>query len=129
MLSIRRDNCSSYYFALPNVAQVVDFLLLHGNGMQDPARVAELVRQTRALGGAPKPVLYNEDDHYEFEKPRNNFLAAVSEHASWGFFDYRRKGESFDEGFQSVPVNWGISSDRKRQFFKLVEEITGSLSQ
>jgi hypothetical protein len=36
------------------------------------------------------------------------------------------KGESFDEGYQSVPVNWGISSPRKRGFFKLLAEITDS---
>src|SRR6266850_1901023 len=112
-----------------NVARVADFLLLHGNGMEDPARVAELVRQTRTFGGALKPVLFNEDDHYDFEEAGNNFLVAVSEHASWGFFDYRRKAEGFDEGYQSVPVNWGISSERKRQFFKLLAEITGSQSQ
>ncbi len=36
------------------------------------------------------------------------------------------KGEGFDEGYQSVPVNWGISSDRKRAFFRAVQEITGA---
>ena len=36
------------------------------------------------------------------------------------------KGEGFDEGYQSVPANWGISSDRKKGFFRLVAEITGA---
>ena len=35
------------------------------------------------------------------------------------------KGEGFDDGYQSVPVNWGISSERKRQFFSLLKEMTG----
>jgi hypothetical protein len=35
------------------------------------------------------------------------------------------KGEGFDEGYQSVPVNWGISSERKRGFFRLTADITG----
>jgi hypothetical protein len=35
------------------------------------------------------------------------------------------KGEAFDDGYQSVPVNWGISSARKRGFFNLLSEITG----
>lgn len=109
-----------------NVAAVADFLLLHGNGMRQPAAVAELVRKTRALSAKPKPILFNEDDHYDFDQPQNNFTAALSEHASWGFFDYRRKGESFDEGYQSVPVSWGISSERKRAFFRLLAEITDS---
>jgi hypothetical protein len=109
-----------------NVVAVADFLLLHGNGMSRPAAVAELARKTRALCAKPKPILFNEDDHYDFDQPTNNFTAAVSEHASWGFFDYRRKGEGFDEGYQSVPVNWGISSGRKREFFQMVAEVTGS---
>ncbi len=114
--------------ALPgtNVVAVADFLLLHGNGVSRPAAVAELVRKTRALSAKPKPILFNEDDHYEFDQPANNFVAAVSEHASWGFFDFRRKGEKFAEGYQSVPVNWGISSARKGGFFRLLAEITGS---
>ena len=109
-----------------NVAAVADFLLLHGNGMKEPATVAALVRQTRALSAKPMPVLFNEDDHYAFDQPTNNFTAAVDEHASWGFFDYRRQGEGLDEGYQSVPVNWAISSTRKREFFRLLAEITGS---
>jgi hypothetical protein len=109
-----------------NVVAVADFLLLHGNGMSQPAAVAELVRKTRALCANPKPILFNEDDHYDFAQPTNNFVAAVSEHASWGFFDFRRRGEGFDEGYQSVPVNWGISSERKREFFRFTAEITGS---
>jgi hypothetical protein len=103
-----------------------DFVLLHGNGVSNPDRIAEMVRQTRQMPAfAPKPILFNEDDHYGFEKPWNNFVAATSEHASWGFFDFRRKGEAFDEGYQSVPVVWGISSARKRGFFGLLREMTG----
>jgi hypothetical protein len=86
-----------------------------------------MVRQTRVVQGyTTKPILFNEDDHFDFDKPRNNFIAAVSEHASWGYFDFRMKDEGFDEGYQSVPVNWGISSERKKGFFRLVAEMTGS---
>lgn len=109
-----------------NVVRESDFLLLHGNGVKQPARIAEMVRQTRAVPGyRPMPILFNEDDHFDFDQPSNNFVAAVSEYASWGYFDYRMAGEGFDDGYQSVPVNWGISSDRKRGFFKLLSEITG----
>jgi hypothetical protein len=110
-----------------NVVRAADFLLLHGNGVSRPERIVELVRHTRAVPGyAPKPILFNEDDHFDFDQPVNNFLAAVSAGASWGYFDFRMKGEGFDEGYQSVPVNWGISSARKRGFFKLLAEITGA---
>jgi hypothetical protein len=113
-----------------NVVRVSDFLLLHGNGVTQPERIAEMVRQTRLLPGyTPKPILFNEDDHFNFDRPTNNFIAAVSEHASWGYFDYRMKGEGFDEGYQSVPVNWGISSSRKRGFFGLLDAITGTTAK
>ncbi len=110
-----------------NVVKVSDFLLMHGNGVKDPKRIAEMVRLARKIDGyRPMPILFNEDDHFDFDQPLCNFTSAVSEYASWGFFDYRMKDEGFDEGFQSVPVNWQISSDRKRGFFELLKEITGS---
>jgi hypothetical protein len=71
------------------------------------------------------PVVVNEDDHFDFDRPENNLTAALGEYASWGYFDFRMKNEGYDEGFQSVPANWGISSARKRGFFGLVSEITG----
>ena len=112
--------------ARPNVVEASDFLLLHGNGVNDPARIAEMVRQTRKVAGyRPMPILFNEDDHFDFDKPANNFGAAVAAYASRGYFDYRRKGEGFDEGYQSVPVNWTTSSARKRGFFKLLSGMTG----
>ena len=102
-------------------------ILLHGNAVSDPDRIAGMVRQTRAVAGyRGQPILFNEDDHFDFDRPQNNFVAAVGEHASWGFFDFRMSGEGFNDGYQSVPVNWGLSSPRKRAFFDLLAEITGS---
>jgi hypothetical protein len=117
---------------IPNepVVRASDFLLLHGNGVSEPEKIAAMVRTTRAVPGyTPKPILFNEDDHFNFDQPANNMTAAISEHASWGFFDYRMKGESFDDGYQSVPVNWRISSVRKRGFFQLLSEVTGAGSK
>jgi hypothetical protein len=101
-----------------NVVRASDFLLLHGNGVKDPTRITEMIKQTRAVAGyKPMPILFNEDDHENFDQPANNFAAAIADHVSWGWFDYRRKGEALEEGYQSPPVNWGISSARKRAFF------------
>jgi hypothetical protein len=109
-----------------NVVRVSDFLLIHGNGVKEPERIAQMVRQCRAVPGyRPMPILFNEDDHFDFEKPENNFQAALSEYASWGYFDYRMMGEGFNDGYQSVPVNWGISSARKKGFFEKLKEVTG----
>lgn len=111
-----------------NVIRVSDFILIHGNGVKDPARITEMVKQTREVKGyRPMPILFNEDDHFDFDKPSNNFVEAIMAYASWGYFDYRMKDEGFDEGYQSVPVNWGISSDRKKGFFNKLEEITGGM--
>ena len=111
---------------LENVVRSSDFLLIHGNGVKEPKRITEMLKQTRDVPGyQPMPILFNEDDHFEFDQPSNNFVAAVNGYSSWGYFDYRMKNEGYDEGYQSVPVNWGISSPRKRGFFKLLSEITG----
>ncbi|MBL9144018.1 MAG: hypothetical protein JNM99_10100 [Verrucomicrobiaceae bacterium] len=109
-----------------NVVRVSDFLLMHGNGVKDPNRITQMIKQARAVPGyRPMPILFNEDDHEGFDKVENNAAAAVAGHVSWGWFDYRRKGEDLQEGYQSPPVNWGISSERKRAFFDYIASITG----
>src|SRR6185436_5643873 len=102
-----------------------DFVLIHGNGVSDPNRIAEMVKKTRQLRGYfPKPILFNEDDHFNFDKPSNNFVAAISEYASWGYFDPGTN--NYADGYQSPPVNWGINTTRKRAFFNLLAEMTGA---
>jgi hypothetical protein len=110
-----------------NVVRAADFLLLHGNGVSDPKRIGEMVLQTRMVPGyKPKPILFNEDDHYDFEKPDNNFTAAVTAYASWGLYD--QGTNNYHDGFQSPPVNWSINTPRKTAFFRLVREMTGAVS-
>ncbi len=114
------------------VVAASDFLLLHGNGVTDPAFIAEMIAQTRALPSyRPMPIVFNEDDHFAFDQEENNFAVAVVNHASWGYFD---PGEGvggagahsdYVEGYQLVPVNWGINTPRKQQFFQMVAEIAG----
>ena len=110
----------------PEIIASSDFVLLHGNGVKDPERIKEmvaLVRQSESY--APKPILFNEDDHFDFDSESYNLLSATESYASWGYFDFRMKGEDYNSGFQSVPVDWTISSDRKRAFFNKLKEITG----
>ncbi len=109
----------------PNVVRASDFILLHGNGVSDPKRISAMVAQTRKLEGyRPMPILFNEDDHFRFEEPENNMLAAVSSYASWGYFD---PGESnYRDGYQCPPVNWGINTPRKQGFFQLAKQVTGA---
>ena len=108
-----------------NVVRASDFLLMHGNGVKDPKRIAEMVGQARAVPGyRPMPILFNEDDHFDFDQPANNFLAAVSRYASWGYFDPGQ--HDYRDGYQCPPVNWRWNAtERKRQFFELLREMTG----
>ena len=110
----------------PGVIKNADFLLIHGNGVKGPEAMHKFIRQVKnAAQGRSFPIVVNEDDHFDFADEDNNFIAAVKERVSWGFFDYRMKDEGPDEGYQSVPVNWGLSSERKRGFFTLLKQITG----
>jgi hypothetical protein len=107
-----------------NVVRASDFLLLHGNGVKEPEKIAEMVRKTRAVPGyRPMPILVNEDDHFDFDKPANNMAAAVSEYCSWGYFDPGKN--DYADGYQSPPVNWGLNTDRKKAFFARLQEMTG----
>jgi len=111
--------------AQANVVRASDFLLLHGNGPDDPGRIRKMIRASRAVPTwRPMPVVINEDDHFRFNEPDNHLIAALSEYASWGYFD---PGKSdYSDGYQCPPVNWGINTERKRQFFRTLKEITGS---
>ncbi len=108
-----------------NVVRTSDFLLMHGNGVKDPKRISQMVAEARQVPGyRPMPILFNEDDHYDFDQPENNMLSAVASYASWGYFDAGKS--NYVDGYQSPPVNWGINTDRKRAFFTLLKEVTGA---
>lgn len=101
------------------VVEASDFVLLHGNGVKDPARITQMIRQVRAMKSYREmPVVFNEDDHFDFDRPANNMRSAIAEYAGWGYFD--------PEGYQSPPVNWGLDTDRKRGFFQFLKQVTGS---
>jgi hypothetical protein len=114
------------------VISVSDFVLFHGNGVSDPKKMEKLIDTARArMGENVKPLLNNEDDrpwrdeHQGFGEAKNNMILCVEYYVSWGYFDYRQKDEAFAEGYQSIPVDWSIGSDRKKQFFRLLKKITG----
>jgi len=107
-----------------NVVRASDFLLIHGNGVKDPEKIAEMVRKTRAVPGyRAMPILFNEDDHFDFDRPMNNFVAAVGEYCGWGYFDPGKN--NYQDGYQSPPVRWDLNTDVKRGFFAKLKEITG----
>ncbi len=118
-----------------NIVEASDYILLHGNGVRDPARMENMISQVREMDEyTPRPVVNNEDDQpwrveaQGWGEEENNFVVCVKNYASWGFFDFRPDREHYDynQGYQSIPVNWQISSERKRDFFRMLAEITGS---
>jgi hypothetical protein len=123
-------------FGLPDdpVMDASDFVLLHGNAVDDPQRIGEIIDDVRAMPSyRPMPVVFNEDDHFGFDQPENNFYATLSRHASWGYFD---PGEgaggkaffgNYVDGYQNPPVNWTINTQRRQAFFDLLREVTGSI--
>lgn len=114
-----------------NVVNASDFILIHGNRAEDPNEIQTLIDSTKiVLGKRNIPIVNNEDDHYNFDREVNNLTVSIKNYVSWGYFDFRLEGEKdFIEGFQTIPVDWGINSDRKKQFFNKVAEITGVSSQ
>lgn len=107
------------------MVKAADFVLLHGNGVKDPAKIGDMVEKVRAMPTyKSQPIVFNEDDHFDFDKPANNFMSATAKHASWGYFDFRMKDEKFEDGFQSMPADWSINSERKKAFFGLLKKMT-----
>jgi hypothetical protein len=108
------------------------FVLLHGNGVTEPARIGRMVEVVRAHPvERPMPIVLSEDDHFDFEQPENNMMAAVRSYASWGYSDGGPgSGEhpavrDYVEGYQNVLVNWGINTPVKRPFFSKLKEVSG----
>ncbi len=115
-----------------SVVDASDFIMLHGNGVSHPHRIAEMVEATRSLASySPKPILFTEDDHYRFNEPSNNFTAALSSYASWGYFDPGAGAGGkpmlgdYRNGYQNIPIDWSISTPRKRAFFSFVRRVVG----
>ncbi len=138
--SIKKDGRSLYVgtshkgntVPLSSIIEVSDYVLLHGNGVIKPERKKELIDAVRALDVYKNvPIVNNEDDRtwrsQNWDEYGNNMAVSVQNYVSWGYFDFREEKENsmFNEGFQSIPVNWQISSERKQSFFDLLAKVTG----
>ena len=110
-----------------DVVAASDYIMLHGNGVTQPVRIAEMVEQTRALSSyTAKPILFTEDDHFAFDQPDNNFLSALSAYASWGYFDPgdAAGGSStfgnYRDGYQKHPGQLGHQHGSQAQLLRAV---------
>jgi len=107
------------------VVAASDPLLIHGNGVEPPARIAETVREARSRPAYDgQSVVFDEDDRSGFADPPSDASVALAEHASWGYFDPGTIG--YLEGSQSPPVGWSIDTPRKRAPFERVAAVIGS---
>jgi hypothetical protein len=93
-----------------------DFILLHGNG-QSPKKMAALiatVRNNTAFAAAPKPIIFNEDDHGLFgANDTSNLQVCLDAGASWGFLcccDGAVQGD-YSTGYQCPPVDWRMGGN------------------
>lgn len=119
-------------WATPEVLTEADYILMHGNGTPHPDRLREMVEWIRSQPEyRGQPIMFNEDDHFDFDQPEHHMLSALSAGASWGYFDpgsvtvfpptptigdYRR-------GYQAVPINWGVTTPTKQGFFDALRAI------
>lgn len=109
------------------VIEASDFILIHGNAgdLLWASEQIDMLRNRAAYRG--QPIVNNEDDHFDFEREINHMTVSIEKGVSWGYFD--PGSGDYEEGYQCPPVNWGISSSRKRQFFAKLREITGSAGE
>lgn len=119
--------------------EMQDFYLPHGNSCWADELRQQLqgIKASKAYQKKPRPLLINEDSVH-----LDSLDAAFEEYASWGYYSqgygcggwqhgrfdwpaHDRESNYEDlSGYQTVPVNWGINTPRKREFFDRVKTIT-----
>ena len=74
----------------------------------------------------PKPILFNEDDHYSFNNITNHLSISIDNHVSWGYFDGCNSSDAsnYFNGYQCPPTDWSINTPRKKSFFENVFNYT-----
>lgn len=109
------------------VVDASDLILFHGNALRSSQQFESAIEKVKSLAAKRNlPIVINEDDNFDFSNDSSHFNIALKHHISWGYFDYRKKGvTNLEEGFQSIPVDWGINSDNKKAFFEQIKVVTG----
>lgn len=103
------------------VQDASDFILFHTNGLdaQGTEKIIKVIKQTSGFKANPRPLCINEDSTIV-----ENMDAAFPHYVPWGYYDQGKN--NYRDGFQSPPVNWGLSTPEKQKFFSRVAEITGA---
>jgi hypothetical protein len=112
-----------------NVLNTCDFVLFHANALRNTEDFKNhIIKVKAAVGARTIPIVINEDDNHFFDADSSHFNIAIDKYISWGFFDYRKKEDpDLSKGYQTIPVDWGINSKAKEDFFNKVGEVTGTI--
>ena len=99
--------------------KVSDFIDLHsGKNGGDITKKMDIIRGSSVYKENPKPILWTEDQYSNFSSNSNDFSAAIDTHSSWGWLN--EGTNNYIDGYQAPPVNWGINTRDKQQFFASV---------
>ena len=103
---------------------------MHGNH-QNYTQVTDMINRARskqAYISNPRPIVFNEDDDYGFDRRNNNFQSAIDLHASWGVFVdcNRTTAGDYIYGYQCIPAAWNINTPLKQSFFDTVRNYTST---
>jgi hypothetical protein len=110
-----------------NVINAADFVLFHANALRTWQSFSNHIEKVKKVVGNRKmPIVINEDDNNtNLDADTSHFNIALKNYISWGYFDYRKKDDpNLKEGFQTIPVDWGINSEKKKVFFNKIKEVT-----
>jgi hypothetical protein len=101
-----------------------DYVIVHGNGADTTglASFISAIRARPAYQADPKPIVVTEDS-----TRISNFDAAVAAGTSWGYHD--KDNNNYLTGFQTPPINWGLTTTAKRAFFDRVAYYAGTTVQ
>ena len=109
-----------------NVIAAADYLLVHGNHVRSP-------RASAAWWPTPAPArLSRPADRLQRGRPLRlrgqgqQFPLRARRLCQLGLLRLSAHFRAFSDGYQSLPVDWGINSLRKRAFFGYLKEVTGS---
>eukprot|EP01084_Bolivina_argentea_P194601 333914_1 len=113
-----------------DVIGVSDIILLHGNN-KSPSTITDMINQVRnsdAYKSNSKPILFTEDNNFNFNSTSNNFKSAIEGHASWGCMltCNSNDGGDYQDAYQCPPTSWAIDTNRKAAFFEAVANYTKS---
>jgi hypothetical protein len=109
--------------SIPTAAVVAasQYVLLHSSGLTADQLAAAIatIRAMPEYTADPKPILVTEDGVSSAAPTVEDQLAkmdtALGAGAGWGYYDQGLP--DYHTGFQTVPINWGITTPHKQAFF------------